>query len=157
MFPKLPPSPDTPLTRRIAAAQACVDQYDGLELEWGEVDCIRPVMLAMPLLGRAFPFEKVGAYATAAGAKRIIKRNFGADTLIEAIDTLGLPRIGYASALPADIVAMPGEDEHWPALAIYLGNNRVLGFGDRDDRVVCGVMEPLQVLLAWKVDPWPKL
>lgn len=149
-------SPDTPLTRRVKAAQAVVDLYDSRELVMGEVDCIRPVMDVMFLLGRDFPVEKVGSYRTEIGAQRVVRKNFGVTSLDAAIDTLGLPRIGYASALPADIVALPGEDERWPALAIYLGNNRVLGFGDREGRVVCGVMEPLHVLFAWRVDPCPK-
>jgi len=149
-------SPDTPLTRRVKAAQAVVDRYDGRKFAWGEVDCIRPVMEVMLLLGRDFPVAKLGSYTTAIGAQRIVRKNFGVTSLPVAIDTLGLPRIGYASALPADIVALPGEDDRWPALCIYLGNNRVLGFGERDGAVVCGVMEPLHVLFAWRVDPCPK-
>lgn len=146
---------DTPLTLRVRAAQAAVDKYDGRDLVWGDCDCIRPAAFVARQLGRKFPLTKAGRYSSLKGAIRAIKRT-GFDTLEEAIDDLGFPRIGYASALPADILALPGADGDWVALFIYLGNGQALGFGDRDGREVCGIAQPLEVLWAWKVDPWLK-
>lgn len=146
---------DTPLTMRVKAAQAAVDRYDGRELVWGECDCLRPVALVARMLGRKFPLSRAGRYSSLKGAIAALKRA-GFDTLEAAIDDLGFPRIGYASALPGDILALPGADSDWIALFVYLGNGRALGFGDRDDNEVCGVVQPLTVLHAWRVDPWPK-
>jgi hypothetical protein len=146
---------DTPLTLRVKAAQAAVDKYDGRDLVWGECDCIRPAAFVARQLGRKFPLAKAGRYSSLKGAVLAIKRT-GFDTLEAAIDDLGFPRIGYASALPGDLLALPGAGSDWVALFIYLGNGRALGFGDRDGREVCGVVKETEALWAWKVDPCPR-
>lgn len=145
----------TPIIRRVEAAQAVVDKYDGRKLEWGVVDCIRPVAMVLRELGHKAPLSKAGRYSSLKGAIKALE-NSGFGSLEGAMDAIGLPRIGYASALPGDIFALPGADSAWVALAVYLGNGRVLGFGDRDGVEVCGVMQPLDVVAVWRVEPWQR-
>jgi hypothetical protein len=153
-LPNAPDAPHTPYTRRVAITQATVNKYNGRTLEWGKCDCIRPVAAQLRAFGYKVSLAKYGSYSSLTGALRALK-NSGFTTLEEALEAHGVKRQGYASALPGDIMALPGEGSSWVALVVYLGNGRVLGFGDSPDGEICGVMQPLEVVASWRLE-WQK-
>ncbi|MDO1559831.1 hypothetical protein Q0812_10375 [Brevundimonas sp. 2R-24] len=115
------------LTRRVAAAQATINAFLDKTFSWGEYDCARLAGYALKELGRDDPLIPFGSYSTELGAVRALKKQ-GRANLIEAIEALGLERIAPARALPADIVAMPADDDRWVALGVAIGDGRVLAF-----------------------------
>lgn len=150
----VPESAHTPFTARIAATQATVDAFDGKDLIWGKCDCLRMFAAHIKRFGYKISLTKYGGYSSLKAAIATMRKTHG--TMEAGIESYGLLPIGYASALPGDILALPGADSDWIAIAIYLGNGRALGFGDMDDREVCGVMQPLKIVGAWRVE-WQKL
>lgn len=136
-----------PMIRRVAAVDATIARFNGKPLQYGKDDCARMASFCLRKLGIKTPILKAGTYSTAVGAARAMKR-MGVKDLIEGVDLLGLPRIAPASALPGDILALPGENDH-PALAVAVGNGRVLGWWNSETGI-CAVVQPLQYLAAWR-------
>lgn len=128
------------------AAQACIDRFSGKAYEPGKRDC---AVLAAHLLhqyGIAVPAMKGQSYKTEAAAVRALLRA-GFKDLIEAVDTLGLERIAPAAARTGDLVGMPCDGGPWGcALAVAIGNGRLLGFLDG----VCGPVQPGAFVTAWR-------
>jgi len=137
-----------PLIRRRDAAQATLDQFIDKPFAWGKFDCAKMVAFHLRALGHDVGLAKVGPYKTALGAKRAIRR-FGHNSLIEALDAR-YPRVVGASALVGDIMALPA-DSGLGAIAICLGNGRILGF--HEDTPGATVLQPVQIEAAWSVDP----
>ena len=133
------------LQRRVAAAQAAVNKFEGQEFVWGKVDCFHIVAFTLKELGSPLKRAKLGSYSTPAGAKRVLK-NLGYDSLESALNDQLVP-IGAASVLPADIVGLPGE-ENLLALGIALGNGRVLGMVE--DHPTVAIIQPLIIPQAWR-------
>jgi hypothetical protein len=75
----------------------------------------------------------------------------GHDSISAALDALGLERIAPAATIVGDIILMPAEHE-LGALVIVMGNGRVAGWHDDHAEGVV-VMQPLQMIAAWRVDP----
>lgn len=144
-----PAAKDTPLTRRIRLTQATVDKFQGVELEWGKRDCLRMFAFHVRQFGYTVGLARYGNYSSLKGAIAALRKTH--KTMAAGVESYGLMPIGYASALPGDVIALPGEAVG-AALAIYLGNGRALGFGDMDDREVCDVMQPLEIVGAWRVE-----
>ncbi|MFZ0267759.1 DUF6950 family protein [Caulobacter sp.] len=111
---------------RIAAARAASEKFLGQPLDWGKTDCVRILAFTMRQMRSPLSLAKAGSYSTPTGALKALKRT-GFATLEEALDDRGLPRITPARALPADVLAMPGEDG-LAALWIVMGNGRALGY-----------------------------
>lgn len=151
---KVPLSSETPLTRRVRLTQETVDKFAGQDLIWGMRDCLRMFAFHAKAFGYKVSLTKYGGYSSLKGAIAALRKTHG--TMEAGIESYGLQPIGYASALPGDIITLPGEGSDWVAIAIYLGNGRALGFGDMDDREVCDVMQPLEIVGAWRVE-WQKL
>jgi hypothetical protein len=136
----------TELHRRVQAAQSTLDLYLGKPLEWGRFDCARMAAHTLKALGRKAPLARFGAYSSAVGAIRALRRA-GFTDLGQAVDSFGLLRIPPASALPADIIGLAAEDLPM-SLAVALSNGRVLGFhADHEGAVV---MQPTAYLAAWR-------
>lgn len=148
-----PAAKDTPLTRRIRLTQATVDRFQGAELSWGKRDCLRMFAFHVRQFGYPVSLAKYGSYSSLRGAIAALNKTH--KTMAAGVESYGLMSIGHASALPGDVLALPGDGSDWAALAIYLGNGRCLAFGDMDDREVCDVMQPLQIVGAWRVE-WLK-
>lgn len=142
---------ETPHTKRVRVTQEAVDRYSGRQMALGKVDCFRPVAHVLRKAGYKVPLAKAGSYSSLAGALRALK-TLGYANLPELMDGLGLERIGHASALPGDILALPGEDNGWLSLALYIGNGRSLGFSDMDGVATCGVGDALEIEAAWRVN-----
>jgi len=130
---------------RVSAAQASFDRFDGVAFRWSSNDCVRLAAFTLRKMGHKPALPKAGAYGSLLGARKALAAA-GFDSLEAALDAMGLERIAPAAALPADIVALPGEGG-WPALTVAIGNGRVLGFmGGRG-----GVMQPRDYVCAWRV------
>lgn len=139
------------MIQRRDAAQATLDHFRDKPFTWGKADCVRLVAFNLRKLGYRPSLAKGGAYSSEAGARRALKAA-GFARLESTMDSIGLPRIGHASCLAGDIVAITsGED--WPALGVALGNGRVLAFNVHTG--LAGVCAPdaADVVAAWKADP----
>lgn len=136
------------LILRRDAAQATVDRFNGLPLTYGKDDCVRMSAFCLRQLGVKASLLKAGAYKSELGAARALKRA-GYDTLSDAVDALGLPRIAPAMCLPGDLMALPSDDPDRIGLAVALGNGRVLAFWEGAGSV-CTVVQPLIYAHAWR-------
>jgi hypothetical protein len=123
-----------------------MERFLGAEFSWLSNDCGRLAGFCMRKRGHKVRLPKVGAYKTALGARRALLKA-GYDGLEHALDSHGLQRIAPAEDLPADIIAMPSDDEHWPALCVALSNGRVLGFSSSG---FGAVLHPKAFVTAWR-------
>ncbi|SFS42172.1 DUF6950 family protein [Brevundimonas viscosa] len=137
----------SPMIRRVEAVQATIDRFRDKPLKLGTDDCVRMAAFALRKQGVRASLLKAGSYSSEAGARRVMKR-LGYETLAEAVDALGLPRIAPAMALPGDILTLPAADGSDLALAVAVGNGRVLGFWEAAG--VCTVFQPLRYDAAWR-------
>lgn len=138
----------TPMSRRLRAAQACIDRFAGKAYAPGKRDCLRLVRHALHSARRRVGQGRWPEYSTEAGGLRAMRRR-GYSSLVEAMDATGLERIPPAAALPGDIIALPSE-EGCPfgcALTVAVGNGRVIGFFQG----VAEVGEPKAYVAAWRV------
>ncbi len=122
---------DFPLIDRVNAAQKCADAFMFEPFVWGRADCAHLASLALTELNHPDPLKGFRRYSTEAGAKRaLLKAGFA--TIEDVLDQkVGLTRIPPASALPGDIVAIPGGDNaEWSALGVVLDQDRVIAFAD---------------------------
>lgn len=136
-----------PLILRQSAAQATIDRFQGLPLQLGKDDCVRMTIFCLKKLGVKVSLLKIGPYKTEIGAARVLKA-LGFDSITEAVDALGLPRIAPAMCLPGDIMTLKAAGSHDVALAVAVGNGRVLGFWEAAG--VCTVFQPLEYDTAWR-------
>lgn len=135
---------------RSHAAQGVIDRFYSKPFQWGKRDCVHLAAHALVQLGHPDPLIGVKSYSSPLGAKRAMSKagvkDFGAylDARFE--------RIGYASALPGDLVGFPGAfhraDDESLALGVYIDHNRILGFTSTS----CGWAPADQVVThAWRV------
>lgn len=138
-----------PMIRRQQAAQATIDRFLGKPLAYGKDDCARMAVFCLRQLGVKVSLLKAGSYSSHLGSVRVLKK-LGFDSLSEAVDALGLPRIAPASALAGDLLALPSPRPDEFGLAVAVGNGRVLAFWEGAGGV-CTVIQPLQYAHAWRV------
>lgn len=139
----------SPLLARQRAAQSCIDRFSGKPLRWGIAECAKLAAHSLHHMKIKVPFLKGAKYRSEAGAVKELRR-LGFKGLIPAMDALGLQPIPPAMALPADIVAFEADGRLWDcALAVAVGNGRVLGFAEG----VGAVVQPdwNMALAAWRV------
>lgn len=137
-----------PLIIRQRAAQATIDRFQGKPLQLGKNDCARMAIFCLKKLGLKVSLLSFGPYKTEMGAAKVLK-DLGFANLTEAVDGLGLPRIAPAMCLPGDIMALPADQDGNVALAVAVGNGRVLAFWEGAGGV-CAVVQPLQYSHAWR-------
>lgn len=137
------------LPLRIAAAESTIKRFGGQAFAWGEIDCLRLVAHGLRELGHAPPMRDAGMYRSHLAARRSLRR-MGHATLEAWVDTWDLVRIPPASALPADVLAFPSEDEHLVGLALQLSNGRIFGFHASADEA-CVIAPAVAPLAAWRV------
>ena len=135
------------LILRQQAAQATIDRFGGKPLAYGKDDCARMAVFCLKQLGVKVSLLKAGSYSSELGAARVLKK-LGHDTVSDAIDSLGLPRIAPAMCLPGDIMALPTEGDDF-GLAVAVGNGRALAFWGGAGGV-CTVVQPLRFAHAWR-------
>lgn len=118
------------LERRKIATEATMARFVGQPFVWGKQDCAKLSAFHLRQLGVKVGIAKAGKWTTALGAKAALKR-MGVKSLSELADK-HLAEIAPASALPGDIMIMPGDDG-FEGLAIVLGNGAVLGWHEETD------------------------
>lgn len=107
-------------------AQEVLDKYRDQPLVWGETDCARMVAPVLQRAGYKPGLSRAGFYKTEAAALRGM-RKAGYQDLAEWLDHIGLMRIPPAAAVAGDIIAFPADPPWTWALALALGNGRILG------------------------------
>lgn len=138
--------------RRAEIAQACIDRFVGKSYDCAKNrDCIKLAAHAMRKAGKSTGLLKGQRYTTEAGGVKVM-RKLGFDSLMEAIDAAGLPRIAPAAALAGDIVALKTEADSpfGCALTVAAGNGRVICFTNGVG-AVCRVVDPDAYMTAWQV------
>lgn len=133
-----------PLVRRQIAAQMTIDRFQGKPLVYGMDDCARMTAFCLRKLGVKVSLLKAGPYKTELGAARVLKK-MGHDSLSDAIDALGLPRIAPAMCLTGDVLALPTENGG-VALYVSVGNGRAFGLIDGG----FAVGQPSHFVTAWR-------
>jgi hypothetical protein len=136
-----------PLVLRQQAAQATIDRFQGKPLQLGKNDCARMAVFCLRQLGVKFSLLKIGPYKTEIGAAKVL-RDLGFASITEAVDALGLPRIAPAMCLPGDVMTLKAVGSDDVALAVAVGNGRVLGFWETAG--VCAVFQPVEYGTAWR-------
>lgn len=136
------------MLRRQRSAQATVDRFRGVPFAYGKNDCGRLAAFALRQMGHKPSLAKAGSYSSALGAARALKRLGHAD-LASALDSLGLLRIPPIAALPADLVMLPGEGPFGGALALSVGNGRVLSY--HEDLDGADILQPIEFVAAWRL------
>lgn len=121
----------TPEIRRARAAQSCMDRFSGKALDLGRRDCAKLAAHLLHGLGIRVPALKGVKWSDETTAVKAL-RGLGFRDLDAAIDALGLPRIGWASALVGDLISLPS-DHAIGALGVYLGNGAALCFREGSD------------------------
>lgn len=138
----------TEMLRRQRAAQATVDRFRGVPFAYGKNDCARLAAFALRQMGYKPGLAKAGSYSSALGAARALKR-LGHDDLASVLDGLGLLRIPPLAALPGDLIMLPGEGPFGGALAMAVGNGRVLSY--HEDLDGAEIVQPIEYVAAWAV------
>lgn len=141
------PSPE--MIRRVAAAQATLDQFKVRRLRLGLNDCVRMTAAHLRRFGYTVKLPATGAYRSRAKAEQLLADRGYAD-LGDALDALGLERIAPAAARVGDIVQLPAVDA-LGALTIALGNGRVAGYHADVPKGGAVVMQPREYVAAWRV------
>lgn len=140
------------MRKRALATQATLDRFQGVAFEWGKHDCVRMAVFHLRQTGRRPRIAKAGSYTSALSARRALSRA-GFSTLAEAVDAQGLAPIPPAAAVAGDIVELRSDAEQdgtaIGALAICLGNGRLLGFVPEADHR-CVVFQPSEMVRAWR-------
>lgn len=141
-----------PMVRRTAAAQKTLDTWSKRPMKLGTADCVRMAASHLRLLGYKVRLPNSGSYRTLNSATKALKAA-GYKTLEAALDEQGLERIAPAQAIVGDILMLPGVD-HLGGLTVALGNGRVVGW---HEEVPGGavVLQPVEYVAAWRVDPRP--
>lgn len=138
--------------RRVHAVEACKVRFVGKPYDLkANRDCIRLAGHSAHKLGRRISLLKGLRYSTEAGALRVM-RSLGFNSLIDAADATGLPRIAPAMARPGDWIALATDDANafGCAMTIAFDNGRVIGFVDGVG-AICRVDDPTAYLGAWRV------
>lgn len=143
------------MKKRVDAAQATVDRFQGKPFKLGRFDCAQMVAFHLRRIGRPVKVQKAGTYHSALGAKKALKR-LGFDNLTQVADAT-FPRIPWAAALAGDIVEIPQDDagggEGIGALGVVVGNGRVLVYHPDAAGAVVGELKEANA--AWRVIPNP--
>ena len=126
------------LVLRQQAVEATMAHVRGRKFALGKLDCARMAAFHLKQMGWRVRLSKVARYKTALGAKAALKR-IGCENVIEAVDSLGLPRIAPARVLPGDVVSFPC-DHALGALGVAVGNGNMLAFHEAHELPVIMAM-----------------
>lgn len=118
----------SPLDRRAKAAQACIDRFGGRTYTPGQRDDVRMAAHLLHHLGIAVPVIKGRKWSSEAQGRKLLKKLGFAD-LHAAVDSLGFRRIGWASAIAGDLIALPSTCGVG-ALGVHTGQDAMLAFSE---------------------------
>lgn len=137
------------MVRRVAAAQATVDEFLGKPFQWGRSDCARMIAAHLRRLGYKVQVPSKGSYATPKSALKALRAR-GFESMMDAIDAVGLDRIAPAEAVAGDIVCGASGDP-FGALGVKLSNGRLLGY--HEDSPAAAVLQEIDIVAAWRTVP----
>lgn len=137
------------MVRRVAAAQATLNEFLGQPFQWGRSDCARMVAAHLRRLGYKVQVPPKGSYASPRSALKALRAR-GFESMTAAIDAVGLVRISPAEAVAGDIVCGASGDS-FGALGIKLSNGRLLGY--HEHAVGAAVLQEVNLETAWRVSP----
>jgi hypothetical protein len=136
------------MVRRVAAAQATLDEFLGKPFQWGRSDCARMIAAHLRRLGYKVQVPSKGSYATPKSALKALRAR-GFESMADAIDAVGLERIAPAEAVAGDIVCGDSGDP-FGALGVKLSNGRLLGY--HEHIAGAAVLQELNLERAWRVE-----
>lgn len=134
------------LLHRQAVTQATMEQFAAKPFNWRTgATCVHLVRRQLVGLGHRPP--PVKAFRGALSAKRALDAK-GWSSLSAMMDSL-VQRIAPARVILGDVVEMPSEDETFGALAVVIGNGRIMGYLGGTDMLT--IAQPNAVpLAAWR-------
>lgn len=132
------------IQERVSAVTKTIEKFQGKELEYGKNDCAKMAAFCLRQMKVNVGAAKFGAYKTPVGARAALKRA-GCKSLADAVDKVGLMRIGYLSCYPGDIIAFKGKDGD-VALHIFIEQGRSFGLIEG----VFQVGQPIEIECAWR-------
>lgn len=135
--------------RRRDAVEACRARFQDKPYQPGVRDCVKLASHALHKMGHRVGLTKGIKYQSEAGGLKVLRR-LGFETLQDAMDATGRPRIAPAAAALGDILAFPSGDALGVCLFVYAGNGKALGF--KEDHP-CAAMIKLEIpaIAAWKL------
>jgi len=134
------------MLKRREVTQATLEYFASKPFGWSTGGtCVHLVRKQLVGMGHKPPPMK--AFRSAITAKKALQSK-GWKNLAEMMDGL-LPAIAPARAIVGDVVEMPSDDEAFGALAVVIGNGRLMGyFGEAG---LLTVVQPTVVpLAAWR-------
>lgn len=134
------------LLHRRAVTEATMEHFARRPFDWRTgATCVHLVRNQLVGLGHRPP--PVKAFRSALSAKRALDAK-GWATLSAMMDSL-VERIAPARVILGDVVEMPSEDETFGALAVVIGNGRIMGYLGGTDMLT--IAQPNAVpLAAWR-------
>ena len=134
------------MLKRREVTQATLAHFATKPFGWKDgATCVHLVRKQLVGMGHRPPPMK--AFRSALSAKKALQSK-GWANLAAMMDSL-LPPIAPARAIMGDIVEMPSDDETFGALAVVVGNGRIMGYLGEGDALT--VMQPSVVPLgAWR-------
>lgn len=136
----------SPVAKRMKAVDACVTRFRGKAYQPGRRDDVKMAAHLLHHLGIPVPMLKGCEWKCERSGMRRLKEK-GFDSLHEAVDALGLQRIGWASARLGDLIALPSTCGVG-ALAVHTGNRTMLTFLDGEEGAVTARIN--DALFAWR-------
>jgi hypothetical protein len=137
------------MVRRVAAAQATLDEFLGQPFQWGHSDCARMVAAHLRRMGYKVRVPSKGSYATAKSALKALRAR-GFESMADAVDAVGLERIAPAEAVAGDIVCGASGDA-FGAMGVKLSNGRLLGYHEHAPGAA--VLQEVGLEIAWRAAP----
>lgn len=118
------------LLKRRDTTQATLDHFASRPFDWrAGATCVH--LVRKQLVGMGHKPPPVKAFRSALMAKRALQSK-GWANLAQMMNSLVTP-IAPSRAILGDIVEMPSDDETFGALAVVMGNGRIMGYlGDTD-------------------------
>jgi hypothetical protein len=136
------------MVRRVTAAQATLDEFLGKPFQWGHNDCARMIAAHLRRLGYKVRVPSKGSYGTPKSALKALRAR-GFESMMDAIDAVGLERIAPAEAVAGDIVCGESGDP-FGALGVKLSNGRLLGY--HEHVTGAAVLQEINLAIAWRVE-----
>jgi hypothetical protein len=134
------------ILKRREVTQATLDHFASKPFDWRSgATCVHLVRKQLVGMGHRPPPMK--AFRSALTAKKALQSKGWAD-LAEMMGSL-LTSVAPARAIIGDIVEMPSDDDTFGALAVVMGNGRIMGYLGETDLLT--IAQPLVVpLAAWR-------
>lgn len=134
------------MSERGDAVAACIQRFRDKPYQPGKRDDVRMAAHLLHHLGIGVPLLKGCDWKCERSGMRLLKRK-GFDSLHDAVDALGLARIGWGSARMGDLLALPSTCGVG-ALAVHTGNGQMLTYLDGHDGAVIARIN--DALFAWR-------